>query len=61
MRSISKTITLTIIISVGLILALGQIAVDFAITRWLNEQFDTAMEARARALVTLTKFDGTEV
>ncbi len=61
MRSISRTITLTTIISVGLILALGQVAVDFAVTRWLNEQFDTAMEARARALVTLTKFDGTEV
>lgn len=61
MRSISKTITTTTIISVGLILALGQIAVDIAVTRWLTEQFDTAMEARARALVTLTKFDGTEV
>jgi len=61
MRSISKTITLTTIVSVGLILALGQIAIDIAITRWLNEQFDTAMESRARALVTLTKFDGTEV
>lgn len=61
MRSISKTITITTIMGVGLILALGQLAVDFAITKWLNEQFDTAMEARARALVTLTKFDGTEV
>ena len=61
MRSISTNITVTIIISVGLILALGQIAVDIAITRWLTQQFDSAMEARARALVTLTKFDGTEV
>lgn len=61
MRSISKTITVTIIISIGLILALGQVAIDFAVTRWLTEQFDTAMEARARALVTLTKFDGSEV
>ena len=61
MRSISKTITLTTIIWVGLILAIGQVVVDVVVSKWLTDQFDAAMESRARALVTLTKFDGTEV
>ena len=61
MRSISRTITLTTIISVGLILALGQIVVDAAISKWLTEQYDTALEARARALVTLTDDRGEAV
>ncbi len=61
MRSISKTITLTTIIWVGLILAIGQVVVDAVVSKWLTDQFDVAMESKARALVTLTKNDGREV
>ncbi len=61
MRSISKTITISTILSVGLILAAGQIVVDRVVSNWILQQFDDALEARARALVTLTKYDGNEV
>jgi two-component system sensor histidine kinase QseC len=61
MATISKTITLTTIIWVGLILTLGQIVVDSVVSKWLTDQFDTALESKARALVTLTKNDTREV
>ncbi len=61
MRSISKAITYKTILWVALILATGQIVVDRVVTSWLLEQFDNALESKARALVTLTKFDGSEV
>ena len=61
MRSISKTITISTILSVALILAIGQIAVDRVVSNWMLQQYDDALESRARALVTLTKFDGREV
>ncbi|MCP4765680.1 MAG: hypothetical protein GY875_05355 [Gammaproteobacteria bacterium] len=61
MHSISKTITISTILSVGLILAAGQIVVDRIVSNWILQQFDDALEARARALVTLTKYDGIEV
>ena len=61
MRSISKTITLSTIVWVGLILAAGQVVVDAVVSKWLTDQFDAAMESKARALVTLTKNDTREV
>lgn len=61
MRSISKTITISAVLSVGLILGASQIAVDRLVSIWILQQFDDALEARARALVTLTKYDGIEV
>ena len=61
MRSISKTITISTILSVGLILAAGQMVVDRVVSNWILQQFDDALEARARALVTLTKYDGKQV
>ncbi len=61
MRSISKTITISTILSVALILAAGQIVVDRVVSNWMLQQYDDALESRARALVTLTKFDGREV
>jgi two-component system sensor histidine kinase QseC len=57
MRSINKTITLTTILWVGLILAIGQIVIGTVISKWLTDQFDVAMESKARALITLTKND----
>lgn len=61
MRSISKTITISTILSVALILAAGQIVIDRVVSNWMLQQYDDALESRARALVTLTKFDGREV
>jgi two-component system sensor histidine kinase QseC len=61
MRSINKTITLTTILWVGLILALGQVVVGTVVSKWLTDQFDVAMESKARALVTLTKNDTRKV
>jgi len=61
MRSISKTITFTTILWVGLILAVGQLVIDHVVSDWLLHQFDTTLESKARALVTLTKYDGAEV
>jgi len=60
-RSISKTITLTTILWVALILAVGQVFIDSAVSGWLLRQSDNALEAKARALVTLTKYDGKRV
>lgn len=60
-RSLSRTTTITTILWVALILAASQIVVDRVVSGQLLNQFDTAMESKARALVTLTKFDGTEV
>jgi signal transduction histidine kinase len=60
-RSLSKTITITTILWVALILVAGQVVVDQVVSSLLLDQFDTALESKARALVTLTKFDGTEV
>lgn len=59
--SLSKTTTVSTILWVALILAAGQIVVDRVVGNLLLSQFDTALESKARALVTLTKFDGTEV
>ena len=61
MRSLSKTITVSTIFWVALILAIGQIVVDRVAENLLLNQFDVALESKARALVTLTKYDGTEV
>ncbi|MCG6888285.1 MAG: hypothetical protein LJE92_01745 [Gammaproteobacteria bacterium] len=61
MRSISKTITISTILSVALILVAGQLVVDRVVSGWVLQQFDDALQAKARALVTLTKFDGNEV
>ncbi len=61
MRSIKNRLTLTTILWVGLILAAGQLVVDQVVSNWLLQQFDTALESKARALVTLTKNDGVEV
>lgn len=61
MRSLSKTITFSTILWVALILAIGQIVVDRVVENLLLSQFDIALESKARALVTLTKYDGTEV
>ena len=61
MRSLSKTTTVSTILWVALILAAGQIVVDRVVSNLLLNQFDVALESKARALVTLTKFDGTEV
>lgn len=61
MRSISKTITVSTIVWVALILAIGQIVVDRVVGSLLLSQFDVALESKARALVTLTKYDGIEV
>ena len=61
MRSIRKTITLSTLLWVGLMTAAGQVIIDRAVNHWLTSQFDNALEAKARALVTLTKNDGNEV
>jgi signal transduction histidine kinase len=61
MHSLSKTITVSTILWVALILAVGQIVVDRVVGNLLLSQFDVALESKARALVTLTKYDGTEV
>lgn len=61
MRSLSKTTTISTILWVALILIAGQIVVDRVVSNLLLNQFDVALESKARALVTLTKFDGTEV
>ena len=61
MRSLSKTITVSTILWVALILAVGQIVVDRVVGNQLLSQFDIALESKARALVTLTKYDGAEV
>lgn len=61
MRSILKTITFTTIFWVSLILIGSQILIDRVVSNWLLQQFDIALESKARALVTLTKFDGNEV
>jgi signal transduction histidine kinase len=60
-RSLSKTITVSTILWVALILAVGQIVVDRVVENLLLSQFDIALESKARALVTLTKYDGIEV
>ena len=61
MRSLSKTITVSTILWVALILAIGQIVVDQVVGKLLLSQFDGALESKARALITLTKFDGAKV
>ncbi len=61
MRSIGHTITIATILTVGLILAASQIVIDGVVSNWLLQKFDTALESKARALVTLTKYDGSEV
>jgi len=61
MRSIRKTITLSTLLWVGLLTAAGQMIIDRTVNHWLTSQFDNALEAKARALVTLTKNDGVEV
>ncbi len=61
MRSLSKTTTVSTILWVALILVIGQLAVDRVVSSLLLDQFDVALESKARALVTLTKFDGKEV
>ena len=61
MRSITKTITIWVILWVALFLAAGQIVIDGLVSDLLQDRFDTALESKTRALVTLTKFDGKEV
>jgi len=60
-RSIRKRITLFTLLCVIAILFVGQFAVDRIISNWLLQQFDDALESRARALVTLTKSTGVTV
>ena len=61
MRSIRNRITLFTLLCVIVILFAGQIAVDRIISYWLIQQFDQALDSKARALVTLTKSTGVEV
>ena len=51
MRSNSKTITISTVLSVGLILAAGQMVVDQVVSNRILQQFDVALKARARELV----------
>ena len=61
MRSIRNRITLFTLLCVIVILLVGQIVVDRTISSWLIQQFDNALDSKARALVTLTKSTGEEV
>lgn len=61
MRSIRNKITLFTLLCVITILFTGQIVVDRFISSWLAQQYDDALESKARALVTLTKSTGVEV
>ncbi len=61
MRSLTKIITIWVILWVALFLAAGQIVIAGLVSNLLQDRFDTALESKTRALVTLTKFDGTEV
>ena len=60
-RSIRNSITLFTLLCVIVILLAGQIVVDRIISNWLVQQFDDALESKARALVTLTKSSGEDV
>lgn len=61
MRSIRNSITLFTLLSVIVTLLTGQIFVDRIISIRLEQQFDDVLEAKARALVTLTKSTGDEI
>ena len=61
MRSIKNNIVLFTLLCVIATLLAGQIFVDRIISGWLEQQFDDALESKARALVTLTKSTGDEV
>lgn len=61
MQSIRNKITLFTLLCVIITLFAGQIFVDRIISNWLIEQFDDALESRARVLVTLTKSTGDEI
>ncbi len=59
--SIKRQTTLIIVVCVVLILLAGQLVANDLMSSRLVARFDEALLAKARALVTLTKFDGREV
>lgn len=60
-RSIENHLRFLIIISVGLILLIANVILDYTVVHWLGAEYDRALHAKAKALVTLTKQEGNEV
>jgi hypothetical protein len=61
LTSIRRKISMLSAVWVLLILVTGLAIVDFTVSGWLQDNFDISLTAKAKALVTLTKFDGNEV
>jgi len=61
LKSIRLTTTVLTVICIVVILILGQLVIDSVLSNWLEERFDDALQAKALALVTLTKSNGVEV
>ena len=61
MSSIQRRITWSTIVWVAVILTLGHLLVALVVSSWQLQRFDDALQAKARALVTLTEFDGNNV
>lgn len=60
-RSIRFRLTVLLLLGIGALLILTGIGTASLVSSWLENQFDRALEAKARALVTLTKQEGTTV
>lgn len=55
MRSIRSRLTVQLIAGTGLLIVAAGIVLQLTIARWLEREFDRGLEAKARALATLTK------
>ena len=61
MTSIRRRTAALAALSMSCLLMVGGVALYFVLARSLEAQFDEALLARAAALQTLTRFDGTKV
>ena len=61
MKSIRTRLTVFLLIGSGVLLLLSGEALNALVSYWLENEFDSALEAKARALVTLTKEEDGEV
>ncbi len=60
-HSLKSRLALLILIGLGLLLSTAGLALEIFVTSWLSAQFDEALAAKARALVTLTKQEAGQI
>ena len=61
MRSIRTYLVIWLLGGAGLLIVSAGLVLEGTIARWLEGEFDRALESRARALATLTEEDEGEV